>query len=430
MQNRPANTQIRQIYGILPQLNPYSQGKSALFAQKSIAAPTIINSFSIHVNLLQSKYFLICKPILYLHHNFILYTMKKILCLFLLAGAFLSNADAQKVNLDRYTFNFSYKDLPRQPLGPEYLTYSVAATATAGVKNNYGDHGIEDAIAVEGLKRVDGLAHIMLSINVGDFMLESSDINERVEVSKDKDGKETGRTYYYTVVVTYSWEASCTAKDYKGKTLYSTGLRARSSKATWTSKEYGKRGEARDFYNNNVQEIKGQLIRKEVGDHIAYINRTTSAEYGYPVKKDSDFFWVMDSKKHPEQDAQQEVIRSFRNVIGSVTPEEFPQSVKDTLQAAITYFDGIATKYATSDKADKKLRYGAYYNKAKIYLFLDNPEAAIKEADALIANDYDSGDGKRLKKEAEELRESLKKNNMTARHFDDKSTNAVAPAKG
>lgn len=365
-----------------------------------------------------------------MQHNFILYTMKKFLCLFLLAGGFLSNADAQKVNLDRYTFNFSYKDLPRQPLGAEYLTYSVAAQATAGVKNQFGDHGIEDAIAVEGLKKVDGMAHIMLFVNVSDFIIESSDISERVEVSKDKDGKETGRTYYYTVVANYTWEAACSAKDYKGKTLYSTVLHSRGNKATWTSKEYGKRGEARDYYNNNVQEIKGQLIRKEVDAHIAYINRMTSAEYGYPVKKDPDFFWVMDSKKHPEQDAQQEVIRSFRNVIGSVTPEEFPQSVKDTLQAAIAYFDGIATKYATSDKADKKLRYGAFYNKAKIYMYLDNPEAAIKEADALIANDYDSGDGKRLKKEAEELRESLKKNNVTARHFDDKSTNAVAPTKG
>ncbi|NIG56446.1 hypothetical protein F3J22_23400 [Chitinophaga sp. Cy-1792] len=355
--------------------------------------------------------------------------MKKILCLCVLAG-FISKAEAQKVNLDRYVYNFSYKDLPKHPLGQEYQTYSISGLISPGVKNNFGDHGVEEAINVEGLKRVDGFAHIMVNISVGDFMIESNDINERVVVNKDKDGKETSRSYYYSVTVAYSWEASWSVKDYKGKTLVNSVLRSRGDRSTWTSQEYGSRSDARDYYKNNYAEIKGQLIRKEVNTHIAAISRVTSSEYGFPVKKEVDFLWIMDSKKHPEQDAQQAAVKSFRNVITSVSPEEFPESTKDTLKTLITYFDGIPKKYPTDDKADRKLRYGSYYNKAKIYLYLDNPEAAIKEAEALIANDYDGGDGKRLIKEAEELREALKNNNVIARHFEDKTRNAVPPVKG
>ncbi len=63
------------------------------------------------------------------------------------------------------------------------------------------------------------------------------------------------------------------------------------------------------------------------------------------------------------------------------------------------------------------MRYSAYYNKAKIYLILDNPEAAIKECEALIANDYDTKDGERMRKEAEALISLFQKNNRNSRHF-------------
>jgi hypothetical protein len=45
------------------------------------------------------------------------------------------------------------------------------------------------------------------------------------------------------------------------------------------------------------------------------------------------------------------------------------------------------------------------------------PELAIKEAEGLIANDFDEKDGKWLKEEAERMIKSFKANNTTTRHF-------------
>jgi hypothetical protein len=49
--------------------------------------------------------------------------------------------------------------------------------------------------------------------------------------------------------------------------------------------------------------------------------------------------------------------------------------------------------------------------------FLDNFDAAIKEAEGLIANDFDTGDGKDLRKEAEKFKENLKKNKVNSLHY-------------
>ena len=49
------------------------------------------------------------------------------------------------------------------------------------------------------------------------------------------------------------------------------------------------------------------------------------------------------------------------------------------------------------------MRYATYYNLAQLYLIFDMPEKAIEMGDKIIANDYDTRDGKKFKEEAEKL---------------------------
>jgi hypothetical protein len=142
-----------------------------------------------------------------------------------------------------------------------------------------------------------------------------------------------------------------------------------------------------------------------------------SNNYGYPTRREAEVLWILDSKKHPEYPTQKEAWDKFKPSVAAVNANEMPASTKQTFEELLKYFDSIVAKYPADEKADKKMRYASFYNKAKIYLYLDQPESAIKEADALIANDYDPGDGKRIKKEAEALIEAFKKNNASSRHF-------------
>ncbi len=63
------------------------------------------------------------------------------------------------------------------------------------------------------------------------------------------------------------------------------------------------------------------------------------------------------------------------------------------------------------------MRYASYYNKAKLYLYLDDPDAAIQEAEGLIKNDYDVKDGKKIIETAKKLKELFNKKKVNTRHF-------------
>ncbi len=62
------------------------------------------------------------------------------------------------------------------------------------------------------------------------------------------------------------------------------------------------------------------------------------------------------------------------------------------------------------------MRYSAFYNKAKIYYYLDMPQEMMAEAEGLIKNGYDESDGKQLLETARQLVEEFKKTGLDTRH--------------
>jgi len=352
--------------------------------------------------------------------------MKKLLFLTALVVTALVSY-GQKVDLDKFNHTFDYRDLPRNPQNPEYKTYSVSTNVPSSVRMTYGDKGIENGVSIQGLKKVtDVKGHLIVYVSMNDLIFTASKVNERVEVQKDKDGKETGRKYYYKVDATYTWGGTGSIGDYKGTAIGSMDLQA--SASTWASSEYPTYKEAADYFNNNVNSIRDGLLRTEIKSALGSLNNWLSTNYGYAERTDYEILWILDSKKHPEYAAQHENWEAFKATVATVKRDAISDETKNKFYEIIKYFDGIPSKFTTDEKADKKMRYASYYNKARIYLYLDNPEAAIKEADALIANGYDDGDGKRLKKEAEALAELFKKNNATSRHFTIDLSTATPPA--
>lgn len=353
--------------------------------------------------------------------------MKKLfITLFFVVFVFASYC--QKVDLDRFNFTFEYRDLPRIPQSPDYKTYSVSVSTSSMVRSNYGDTGLENLINLDGWKKVDGVpGHLIVNVHIEDLIITGSQVTERVEVQKDKDGKETGRSYYYKAEATYTWNAKATVKDFKDAAVGSIQLGNNTVKS-WATSEYSSRKEAADYYNNNKYAIRNKLQVDEVNAGLSTLSGWLSKNYGYPARKEYEILWILDAKKHPETVAQKENWEIFKAAVATISPDHIPHEAKEKFATVIEYFDAIPTRFNTDEKGDKKLRYASYYNKAKIYMYLDNPEAAIKEAEALIANGYDDGDGKRIKREAEEQAELLKKNNSTTRHFTVDLSGATPPA--
>lgn len=334
---------------------------------------------------------------------------------------------AQRVDLDKFTFNHRYTRLPDNALDPSYTTYSVNVNKTVAL-DYYSNESVNNMINIQGRKKVNSPGHLQININMEDLMIESSEVKERVEVRKDKDGKETGRSYYYKVEVIYSFQADASVKDYTGKQLRTYALSAYREKKNYSTAEYSKSSDAVNFYNNNKLEIKTQLVSGEINKAISSLNSSLNYNFGYMAITSSEHLWVLGSKKHEEYATYVEKCGTFKNILESMTPTSIPEAVNTQVQQTVDYFIQLADKYAdTEDKGQKKLRYGAFYNLAIIYFYTEQFDKAIEYANRLIANDYDSKDGEKIIKDIKSVQDDFVKHGINTRHFVREVENAQPP---
>ncbi len=344
------------------------------------------------------------------------FLMKKLILVFCTALFFVYGF-AQRVDLDRFNFTASYRDFPDEPLPAEYKTYNVRIEASPSLGLGYSATNLENLISIEGLKKVTGTGHITIIAMLDDIVIEKTETKERVQVTKDKNNVEVRKSFFATEM-TYSFSARATVYDYKGNTVVSNYiLFERENKRTYKAPESSNAVDAANNFNNKVLEIKSNLSKQLVNGAVSNLNSYLNTSYGYAIQKVNDIFWVLNNKKHPEYSEQQKAWNNFKNAIVLMNPDESLDKVKEKMKPVIAYYEKVKTIYTGSDKEAKKLRYASYYNLAKIYLYLDDPSAAMREADALAMNDYDESDGRNLRAVAENLDEQLKKNNASTRHF-------------
>lgn len=342
--------------------------------------------------------------------------MKKLILVFFTTLCFVVSF-AQRVDLDRFNFTASYRDFPDEPLPAEYKTYNVRIEAAPSLGLGYSSTNLENLISIEGLKKVTGTGHVTIIAMLDDIVIEKTETKERVQVTKDKNNVEVRKSFFATEM-TYSFSARATVYDYRGNTVVSNHiLSERENKRTYKAPESSNPVEAANNFNNKVLEIKTNLSKQLVNGAISNLNSYLNTNYGYAIQKVNDIFWVLNNKKHPEYSEQQKAWNNFKNAIVLMNPDESLDKVKEKMKPVIAYYEKVKTIYTGSDKEAKKLRYASYYNLAKIYLYLDDPAAAIREADALAMNDFDESDGRNLRAIAENLDEQLKRNNATTRHF-------------
>lgn len=324
---------------------------------------------------------------------------------------------AQRVDLDRFNFSATYRDFPEEPLPEAYKTFNVRIESAPSLGLGYNTESLENLVIIEGLKKVNGTGHVTILAIMDDIVIEKTETKERVEIKKDRNGVETRKSLFSTVT-TYSFGARVSVYDYKGYTLLSNYILSdREDRRTFKTPEFSTPAEATNNYNNKLYEVRSNLARQLSTAAVNNLNQVLNTRYGYKVQKVNDIFWLLNNKRHPEYTAQQKAWSNFKSAIVLMSADEPLDKVKEKMKPVISYFEKVKTTYPGTDKEARKLRYASYYNLAKIYLYLDDPESAMREADALAMNDYDESDGRMLRTVAENLDAELKKNNATSRHF-------------
>ncbi len=338
--------------------------------------------------------------------------MKSRLVVVLLLSLPIFQTFAQKIDLDRLNFKVSYRKLAEKPLGSLYRTYKVMIGSPQS--ESYPDKSEQFRIA--GFKMDNATPSFTIKIRFGDLFFDKTNVIERVDIRKDKDGKETGRTYYYKMEVKYNMTAEYQSATKEGNSF--------SSEKTiiakvFNSQEYSSNADAYNYWNNNKASLKNKFYEDVINEYVQGVNAKMNDLIGYPEKTESRILWTTDSPKHAENDSYKDACNKMAQRLGQISAQQSVADVQKDLAPVITYFEGIKDKYKEDEKPQRKLRYGAYFNLAVMYVFIDQPQKTIEMADLLIANDYDKIDGRILKEEAQKLITQFSVNKFSTTHFTD-----------
>lgn len=369
-------------------------------------------------------------------------TAHLIIAFFLMTTAGLS----QKVDLDRFYFDVNYIKLPREYVQPDDRTVGVRVGLGGNIRRTFSEQAIYDNINVAGFQKVENNPAVGITFTMNDLRIEKTEMKTRQNDGKDKDGKPI-KVNLYTLTATYSTTGrfqlygpktgevrqartnppaqpnrflqTIAGSQATNPSAYQTEITRQvfPDKITYSTKEYQSSVEATQYFERNQRSIQNELITNYINDALRTINEQANNWYGYVPVRSQEFLWILDSKKHPEYPIQQEAIKAVKTLMPTMTATESPEQLAQNLRPVMDYFNELKTKYPGNDKVDVKMRYSAFYNLATLYYFLDQPAEVAKEAEGLIKNGYDTGDGKRYLRLADELQQSLAKHRMDSRHM-------------
>ena len=326
-------------------------------------------------------------------------------------------AFSQRVDLDRFKFSTQYRSLPSVRLDSSYRTYHVTVETSRLMQAYLSDMTPEKSVQVEGWRMLKKNGHIGIQVKLEELLPESFSVKEREEIIKDKTGKETSRRKLYSQEVVYTFSAFADITDYKGVHIGNIVLASRNYKQVYKSPEFAIRYAAEGYFLLNSLALTEQLYRNCVTRAINYLSNKLTEDYGYSERTVTDQMWILDSKKHPEYQAHRQAFLLIKETLFGVSANRSLDGVREQLKPAIDYFERIKKTYISTNKHDRKLRYASYYNLATLYYYLDDPQSMLKEAGALILNDYDAKDGKALEASALYLKNLFLQTKLNSRHF-------------
>lgn len=346
--------------------------------------------------------------------------MKQTFCL-LLTLLMTASINAQKnVNIDSHRFRLTYRSFPNKPQTPKFFYYSKLINMPGETQESLSNmDDLYDALQIEGQRYVTDAKDGDFSITVDMLPVNFSvpEVSERVEEIKDRDGKITGRNHYYSVAVSYSFNAKAQLKQGDKLIINQPIFNKMPGSLVYKTKEYSTLKDANNNWKLQRDEVYAKIRNDLAFEAIKNATLTFSRQYGFANSVSSEMIKTINEKKHPENDKLREMADNLKSKLESMTADN--GLTEADVEEELNYFKELPKRYTDPKlKADVKLRYVGYYNVAKIYYYLDQPEKVTEYADLLFANDHDKNDGKKMNEESAKLIESFNSIGIKTRHFD------------
>lgn len=325
---------------------------------------------------------------------------------------------AQKnVNVDNLRFEYWTRFMPKTPLNPMFFYYEVDYQMPKSVSRYLDVEALDKYADISGQRFTTEPKDGDYRVNVEFDPIEiiGSEVGQRYVEHKDSKGNVTGRTYYYWIDVTYTFGARSNMMKGDVSVLKLNGF-SRFDKLTFKSEEFDSSRTASDYWRNNRDLLIEKFTEERAVEAVKKTFSTLSSNYGFPIARVQGLVKTINEKKHPENEplrGKSDQLKAIMEKLNGKVP-----TTEEEMNDLIEYFKSIPARYTDPQlKADVRLRYVAYYNLCRIYIYLDQPEKVKEYADLLFENGHDKKDAERLIKDAEKLQETLNKSDIKATQF-------------
>lgn len=304
---------------------------------------------------------------------------------------------AQKVNLNKEKFKVKYKESPTKNIGYPCTTYFTEAKVGNTSNFGYSERNVSGMVQVFGMKYSEENPDLFIKVDIGDVMVKDFNPSSPQYV-KDAYGKTK---VVYSFSIDYSLPISYVVLNNKKDVI----LEAQYSKFNENSK-YSK---SDIEYRPSFADAQNQVVASHIDMFVKKLNGLLSANYGFPEHNIELTSWVLDSKKHPENDAFYGHFETISKALANITNASKSDLI-DKLDDSLKYLESIEKKYSTDSKDDAKMRYSAFLLLSQVYYFLDDPISSNNFSNKLVKNGLYPEDAKQMTEMSDEL---LKKFNET-----------------
>lgn len=356
----------------------------------------------------------------------------------LLLLIFVSKTIGQRVDLDRFYINVNYQKLPQLVVPENERTFGVRVSIGEALKTATNEDAIYNDLKIYGWQRVEENPKVGIEFTLDDFIYRGSQIKSETTENKDKEGKVISRVTTYWVEASYQGRGNCIfegpklpvveEKKEEPQNMFLVDVELNEEEEdlssripfninyTYASSKSSSSKTLSEDFAINQDAIYSKYLRSFSSDAVNKVNNQLNSMYGFAPINSKSFLWIQNSKKHEEYETQIQAIEAAKLIFDKMEADKPIDQLANNLNPLISYFQSLKTKYTKDDKNDAKMRYSAFYNLATIYYYLDMPIEMIKEAEGLIANDYDKKDGEELLDRGQKLFEEFKQKNLYTRH--------------
>jgi len=325
---------------------------------------------------------------------------------------------AQKsVNVDNLRFTYQERQLPQRPLNPPFFYYAVKIDLPTSMRMLVTEESLYDKVFIAGQRSTFEPREndVLISVKMSPVIIVRNTIKERVTEKKERDGT-VKKEYFYKMEIVYNFEANAVVTT-RGKVLNRYTMCSRTRNFTFNTIEYKTGKEASDFWRNNREVLIEQFTRECADEAVIYLSNTLNGSFGFPVRGQTTLIKTINDRNHPENDAlraNSNEIKARMEALDGLTP-----LTEDDMSDIIEYFKDIPARYSdAASKADAQLRYVAYFNLCRIYMFVNQPEQVKEWSDLLLTNGIDKKDAQGLQKDADALIKRFDRLGIRTAQFD------------